>query len=87
MIISNFYSIEQTIFTIVIGFLAGLVPNDKSNIHPLLLAGIVGSFIRKIIYGDFDNGYKWSIDDLYFWLLSIFLGVFGGFIAINVKGL
>lgn len=83
----QFLSIEQTIFNIISGYLAGSLPNKKSNIHPLLLGAIVGFFARKIVYGDYDKGYNWTIYDILFFIISVFLGIFGAFLAMNIKGM
>ena len=82
----QFFSIEQTIFNIISGYLAGSIPNKKSNINPLLLGAIFGFLARKIVYGDYDKGYHWTIYDILFWISSICLGIFGAFLAINIKG-
>ena len=47
---------EQVVTTIVGGYIGALIPNSKSNIHPLIMSVIIGSLFSKCIYGDFDVG-------------------------------
>jgi hypothetical protein len=82
---SKIINIEQIIFTICIGYISASIPNTKSNIHPLLLASILGILARKIIYGDFDEGHRWSIYDIYFAISTIFLSLVGAGISMVVK--
>ncbi len=79
------YRIEQFISTMIGGYIGGLLPNDKSNSPRLLTAIILGSLVSKIIYGDFDDGYKWTISDIWFWIITIFFSLVGGAIAMTVK--
>ena len=62
----------EHLFSLLCGFVAGFVPNNKSNIHPLLLGAIFALLGTKIVYGDYDRGYQWSARDL------AFLGIVGG---------
>ncbi len=63
------------------GFIGGLMPNEKSNIHPVLLGIIFALLFTKIIFGDFDTGYQWSFLDIHFVLLIGFVGAFTAFLA------
>jgi len=81
------FSVEQTVFNVISGYLAGSLQHKKSNIHPLLLGAIVGFLSRKVVYGDYDRGYRWTIYDFLFLIMSVLLGVFGAFLAISIKGL
>ena len=78
---------EQVVTTIVGGYIGALIPNSKSNIHPLIMSVIIGSLFSKCIYGDFDVGYQWTISDIYYWILTITESLLGGIIAINLKRL
>jgi hypothetical protein len=69
---------KRFISAALFGFLGGLMPNDNSNIHPVLLGIIFALLFTKIIFGDFDKGYQWSFFDLHFILL---IGGIGGFTA------
>lgn len=58
-------------FAIGCGVVGGIMPNKKSNIHPLLLGAIFSILFVKIVFGDLDTGYQWSRWDI------VFLGVTG----------
>lgn len=60
------------IAVIVITYTLNYIPN-KSNfpkiyVVPLLTAGLV-----KYCLGDWDEGYSWSINDLFYWLFIFIL--------------
>jgi uncharacterized membrane protein YeaQ/YmgE (transglycosylase-associated protein family) len=76
---------EQIITTIIGGYIGALIPNNNSNIHPLIMSCIIGSLFSKCIYGDFDVGYQWTISDLYYWLFTILEALLGGIISINLQ--
>jgi len=76
---------EQIITTIIGGYIGALIPNNNSNIHPLLMSIIIGSLFSKCIYGDFDVGYQWTISDLYYWFFTILEALLGGIISINLQ--
>ena len=78
---------EQIVTTIVGGYIGALIPNNNSNIHPLIMSVIIGSLFSKCIYGDFDVGYQWTISDIYFWIFTILESLFGGLLAINLQKL
>lgn len=57
------------------------MPNAKSNIHPLIMAATFALFFSKVILGDLDKGYRWTLKDLVF-LVSVSLeGILGGLVA------
>ncbi len=78
---------EQIVTTIVGGYIGALIPNNNSNIHPLIMSVIIGSLFSKCIYGDFDVGYQWTISDIYFWIFTILESLLGGLLAINLQKL
>lgn len=78
---------EQVITTIVGGYIGALIPNKNSNIHPLLMSVIIGSLFSKCIYGDFDIGYQWTLNDIYYWIITILEALLGGLIYINLQHL
>ena len=81
----NKYNYEQVIITIIGGYIGALIPNELSNIPHLLMSVIIGSFLSKTIYGDFDIGYKWTLSDIYYWLVTIIESIVGGYFALLVK--
>jgi len=78
---------EQIVTTIVGGYIGALIPNNNSNIHPLLMSIIIGSLFSKCIYGDFDVRYQWTISDLYYWCFTILEALLGGIISIKLQKL
>lgn len=76
---------EQIVTTIIGGYIGALIPNNNSNIHPLIMSVIIGSLFSKCIYGDFDVGYQWTISDIYFWIFTILESLLGGLLAINLQ--
>jgi len=51
------------------------------------MAVITGSLVSKIIYGDFDIGYQWTISDIYYWFITMLEALLGGYIAVYIKSL
>ena len=78
---------EQVITTIVGGYIGALIPNKNSNINPLIMSVIIGSLFSKCIYGDFDIYYKWTLSDIYYWIITILESLLGGLIYINLQEL
>ena len=68
----------------IVLFLAYMIPNNKSNIHPVLMGIILSILATKVVYGDYDKGYQWSINDIYFGLVVGGLGAIG---AASIKKL
>lgn len=82
--IQNFMDPKRHILALACGILGGVLPNNKSNMHPLLTGAILAGLIVKIIYGDYDVGYKWSLSDIVFWSVTLVEGAVGAFIMTNV---
>ncbi len=76
------WNVERTIFAIVCGVFAYMIPNNKSNIHPVIMGVILSLLATKIIYGDYDKGYQWSKNDIYFGIVVGGLGAFGASILL-----
>ena len=76
--------VERHIFAILCGLIAGLIPNTKSNIHPLLLGVIFAILFTKIVFGDYDKGYQWTRSDLLFVLIVGGEGALGAWITSKV---
>ena len=81
----NIYNYEQIIVTIMAGYLAALIPNKMSNIPPLLSSILVGGFVSKSIYGDWDFGYKWTMSDILYWFFTLIESLFGGILALYIR--
>ena len=63
------------------GLIGGYIPNRKSNIHSLLMGAILAFLLVKILFGDYDLGYRWTISDIWFVILIGGLGSLGAWIA------
>lgn len=85
MLSQNKHNCVQVIATIIGGFVGALLPNKLSNIPHLLMAVIIGSLVSKIIYGDFDIGYQWTISDIYYWFITIVESLLGGSVALYIQ--
>jgi hypothetical protein len=78
---SQIYDPIRHLFAFGIGFLGGLIPNHKSNIHPLVMGVILAILLTKIVFGDYDLGYQWSVYDVLFGLIVGAEGAFGAWIS------
>lgn len=58
--------LKRHLFALGAGMVGGVIPNDKSNIHPLLMGCILAVLGTKIVFGDYDIGYQWTWSDLAF---------------------
>jgi len=74
------WNIERTGFAILCGTIAYMIPNDRSNIHPVLMGIILSILATKVVYGDYDKGYQWSKNDVYFGLVVGGFGALGAYI-------
>jgi hypothetical protein len=81
----NQHNYLQVLSTIIGGYIGALLPNKLSNIPPLVLSVILGSLVSKIMYGDFDIGYQWTLSDIYYWISTIVESLLGGYIALYIK--
>jgi hypothetical protein len=61
--------------------MAGFIPNNYSNINPLLLGAIFAVLFTKILFGDYDVGYKWTLSDVVFIIINSFEGMLGAWIS------
>lgn len=63
------------------GMIGGVIPNDKSNIHPLLMGAIVGFLATKVLVGDYDRGYQWTLSDILFFAITVSEAMLGAFLV------
>ena len=73
--------LQRHLLAIGAGFIGGVIPNQKSNIHPLLMGFILAILLTKINFGDYDKGYRWSFSDLVFLAVVGGEGVLGAFLS------
>jgi hypothetical protein len=74
---SEFYEINRHIIALISGIIGGLIPNNKSNIHPLVMGAILAVLAVKVLVGDYDKGYQWSWKDIVFAITTILEGALG----------
>ncbi len=77
---SKVYNLRRNLFALTTGGIAGFIPNDKSNIPSPILGIIFAILATKILYGDYDIGYQWSVSDIFFLIVVGSLGAFGAFV-------
>ena len=68
-------------FAFLCGLIAGVIPNDKSNIDPRLLGSIFAVLFSKIVFGDYDSGYQWTTSDILFVLIAGAEGALGAWVS------
>lgn len=67
--------IFQAIWSFFVGgFLGGITGS-------ILIGGGLAAVSRKLIFGDWDVGYAWTIHDLSFWAVSFAQGAAGAYVA------
>lgn len=67
------------------GVLGGALPNEKSNIHPYLMGALIAIALTKILLGDYDLGYQWTIYDILFMAITALEGVLGAYVFIALQ--
>ena len=70
------------ISSFMVGYLATLIPNKKSNIHPLVASAIFGLLFAKIVFGDWDRGFQFTYLDIVYSITVIFFAILGGMISL-----
>ena len=71
---------KRHLLALASGILGGAIPNVKSNIHPFLLGSLLALLIVKLVYGDYDIGFQFSLEDLIFVLVIGLEGALGAWI-------
>ena len=72
---------KRHLLALAFGFFGGLLPNKKSNIHPLLMGFILAILATKVVFGDYDTGYAWTRRDIIFVLIVGGEGALGGYLS------
>jgi hypothetical protein len=72
---------SRHILAVASGILGGFLPNKMSNIHPLLMGAILAVFFVKLLFGDYDIGYQWTVRDIIFVIVTALEGSVGAAIA------
>lgn len=82
---NNFYHPSRHILAIAGGIVGAAIPNKTSNIHPFITAAVFAFFAVKIIYGDYDKGYQWTVSDILFAVVIIIEAILGAFIITQLN--
>jgi hypothetical protein len=72
---------NRHLISVSAGILAGYIPNNHSNIHPLLMGAILAILLTKILIGDYDRRYQWTYSDFVFGFITACEGMLGALIA------
>ena len=73
------------ISTFMVGYLAASTPSKKSNIHPLLASALIGLLYAKLVFGDWDKGFQFTVSDILFGIIIILCALLGGILSIYIK--
>lgn len=65
----------ELVWTFVIGGMIGAASGS------ILLGGGMGAVTRKLVFGDWDVGYAWTIYDIAFWGVSFLQGAAGAWVS------
>ena len=72
---------NRHLVAIASGILGGVLPNKRSNIHPLFMGCLLSLLFSKILFGDYDKGYNFTISDVLFFVVVGAEGVLGAYIT------
>lgn len=80
MVLKELRDPKRHILAVASGILGGAIPNQKSNLHPFLLGALFALLIVKLVYGDYDVGFQFSLADIMFVIVIGLEGVLGAFL-------
>lgn len=80
MVLKELRDPKRHLLAVASGILGGAIPNQKSNLHPFLLGALFALLIVKLVYGDYDIGFQFSLADIMFVVVIGLEGVFGAFL-------
>jgi hypothetical protein len=83
--LKHFYHPSRHILAIAGGIVGAAIPNKTSNIHPFITAAVFAFFAVKIIYGDYDKGYQWTVSDILFAFIIIIEAIVGAIIITQLN--
>jgi hypothetical protein len=64
---------KRHILAISAGIVGSFLPNDKSNSNYYINGGILAVLLVKLLYGDYDEGYQWTLSDILFLIITLHL--------------
>lgn len=80
MILREIQDPKRHLLALASGVLGGAIPNQKSNFHPIFLGSLLAILIVKLVYGDYDKGFQFTISDLFFVIIIAIEGGVGAWI-------
>lgn len=80
MVLNELGDPKRHLLALASGVIGGAIPNQKSNIHPFLLGAVFALLIVKLVYGDYDRGFQFSMADLVFVFVIGLEGVLGAWL-------
>ena len=80
MVLKELGDPKRHLLAVASGILGGAIPNQKSNLHPFLLGALFALLIVKLVYGDYDIGFQFSLADIMFVIVIGLEGVLGAFL-------
>jgi len=75
---------DRHLFALACGAAAAIIPNNHSNIPLPILGAIFALLFTKIVYGDYDIGYAWTVGDLWFFVIVGGLGAVGAYVTAKI---
>lgn len=82
--IKNFLDPRRHILAFAAGIIGAFLPNDKSNSTPLINGAIFAALVVKVLYGDYDEGYSWTLSDILFWITNVIEGMLAAYLITSV---
>ena len=80
--VSQMFQAKRHILAVAAGIIGGTFPNTYSNANPYIIGAIVAGFLVKMIYGDYDKDYQWTVSDIVFWFVTLLEGALGAAIIV-----
>ena len=72
---------NRHLLAVASGILGGLIPNNRSNIHPYLMGAFLSLLLSKLLFGDYDRGYQYTLSDILFVFVVGIEGVIGAYLT------
>lgn len=70
---------NRHVLAVASGIVGGSIPNTKSNINPILMGALIAGLVVKVLVGDYDKGFQWSLSDIVFWTVTMLEGALGAY--------
>ena len=77
----SFTDPSRHLLALASGIVGGLIPNKKSNIHPMVMGATFALFFVKVLLGDLDPGFHFTLRDIVFLVVFASEGALGAWLA------